>query len=73
MIKIFMEKGSIVSLKEANMFLESAGQGYLTDSEVSLHGLKPLASGLFPKAKPRTVPLSGTGTGVKTLLNKSLP
>lgn len=34
-VKIFMERGSIASLKETNMFLESTGHGYLTDSELS--------------------------------------
>ncbi len=33
-IKIFIRKGGIVSIKEANMFLDSAGQGYLTEDEI---------------------------------------
>lgn len=33
-IKIFIEKGGIESIKEANSFLESTGQGYLTESEI---------------------------------------
>lgn len=34
LIKIFIEKGSIVSIREANIFLEIAGQGYLTEPEL---------------------------------------
>lgn len=33
MLKIFIDRGSITSLEEANTLLESAGQGYVTDSE----------------------------------------
>ena len=32
-LKIFIKKGGIKNIKEANNFLESSGQGYLTDSE----------------------------------------
>lgn len=34
LIKIFIARGGIASLREANSFLESAGQGYLTESEI---------------------------------------
>lgn len=34
LIKIFIKRGGIISLHEANMLLESAGQGYLTESEI---------------------------------------
>lgn len=34
LIKIFIKRGGIASLHEANMLLESAGQGYLTESEI---------------------------------------
>ncbi len=36
MVKIFMKRGSVVMLKEADRFLESAGQGYLTDTETKM-------------------------------------
>lgn len=34
MIRIFAQKGSLTSLSEANIFLESAGQRYLTEPEL---------------------------------------
>lgn len=34
LIKIFIEKGGIQSIRDANIFLESAGQGYLTREEL---------------------------------------
>lgn len=34
MLKIFIVRQGITSLQEANFFLESAGQGYITDSEL---------------------------------------
>lgn len=34
LIKIFIKRGGIKSLQQANMFLESAGQGYLTENEM---------------------------------------
>ena len=34
-LKIFIERGSITSLTEANSLLESAGQGYVTDTELN--------------------------------------
>ncbi len=33
-LKIFIERGGITSLKEVNDFLEAAGHGYLTDTEI---------------------------------------
>lgn len=33
-VKMFIRRGSINSLKEANIFIESAGQGYITDAEL---------------------------------------
>ena len=33
-IKIFMQRGGITSFKEANVFLGSSGQGYLTEPEL---------------------------------------
>lgn len=34
-IKIFISRGGVSSPEEANQFLESAGQGYITDTEVN--------------------------------------
>jgi len=36
MIRIFIKRGSIITLEDANSFLESAGQGYVTDKELKL-------------------------------------
>ncbi len=33
-VKIFIKRGSVTSPKDANLFLESAGQGYITDGEL---------------------------------------
>jgi len=35
-LEIFLEKGGISSVKETNLFLESVGQGYLTEQETTL-------------------------------------
>ena len=35
LIKIFMEKGGMAGIKDANNFLDSAGQGYLTRDELA--------------------------------------
>lgn len=34
-IKIFIKRGGITSLEEINTFLETAGQGYITDKELN--------------------------------------
>ena len=34
LLKIFLEKGGVSSIREMNIFLESANQGYLTDQEI---------------------------------------
>jgi putative hydrolases of HD superfamily len=35
MIKIFIERGGILTIRDANLFLESTGQGYLTQDEMT--------------------------------------
>lgn len=35
-LKVFIERRSIATISEANSFLESAGQGYITDKELKL-------------------------------------
>lgn len=35
-LKIFMKRGGITMIREANKLLESAGQGYITDKEKTL-------------------------------------
>jgi len=34
-LKVFIKRGGITSLKEINSFLESAGQGYITKREIN--------------------------------------
>ena len=36
LIKIFIERGGMAAIKDANHFLESAGQGYLTSEELAV-------------------------------------
>lgn len=43
LISLFIERGAISALQEANEFLESAGHGYLTDTEqIQLFSIKHL-------------------------------
>lgn len=47
LIKLFIQKNSISTLKEANEFLATAGQGYLTDEEVECLPITLLAAAPF--------------------------
>lgn len=51
LIKIFTTRKGIVSLQEANMFLESSGHGYLTESEVEKMSSQFISSSRFRFAK----------------------
>lgn len=46
-LKIFIDNSGISSLKEANAFLESAGQGYLTSSELDLLPMSFVPNSVF--------------------------
>jgi putative hydrolase of HD superfamily len=70
LIKIFVNRGGIVSLHEANILLESAGQGYLTESEIEKLSSRFVPAGRFQLAqemvefisavgKPKRVPRTG--------------
>lgn len=54
LIKLFIERGGITNLNEVNDFLEAAGQGYLTESEIKLFSIKSLR--LSPFLAPRDIP-----------------
>lgn len=54
LIKLFIEKGGIYSLNEANLFLEYAGHGYLTERET--HSLPDKIKKISPFLAPRNIP-----------------
>ena len=51
LVKIFISRDGIKSLREANSLLESAGQGYLTESEIEKISSQFVASHRFQLAK----------------------
>ncbi|MBI4009374.1 hypothetical protein HY357_04010 [Candidatus Roizmanbacteria bacterium] len=53
MIKIFVKRNGITSLKEANQFLESTGQGYLTEKELQV--LPQLVNKSSPFQAPKEI------------------
>lgn len=70
LIKIFIQRGSITSIKEANMFLATADQGYLTEPElqkitrffnvpIKLHSPKKTIEFLTKIAKSKKILRSG--------------
>ncbi len=70
LIKIFVNRKGIISLREANLLLESAGQGYLTESEIENLSSRFVPAGRFRLAqemvdfisvvgKPKRIPRTG--------------
>lgn len=53
LIKLFTKREGLNNLSEANSFLEAAGQGYLTESEMNLHPIKFLK--FSPFQAPRDI------------------
>ena len=51
LIKIFINRGGIKSLQEANRLLESAGHGYLTESEMEKISSKFIPASRFQSSK----------------------
>lgn len=61
LIKIFVNRGGIVSLREANVLLESAGQGYLTESEIEKLSSRFVPAGRFQLAQEMVDFISAVG------------
>ena len=70
LIKIFIKRGGIKSLQEANKLLESAGHGYLTETEIEKLSSRFVPAGRFQLAqemvdfisvvgKPKRIPRTG--------------
>jgi hypothetical protein len=47
-LELFIERKAIISILEANEFMESTGQGFLTKDELVLFYQFPLITSLFP-------------------------